>query len=105
MSTLLVPNKRSKARLAGEEHAVGVAAGASTAADSFLFEFVEISDGGGLDLASFAAMPDQASSSQWATRGVSNALLDMVREVALVAAGGDADAARLVSKGEWDSCP
>ncbi len=88
--------------MAGEEHAVGYAAGASTALDSLLLEFVEIPDGVDLDVASFAAMPDQASASQWATRGVSNALLDMVREVALLAAGGDADAARLVSKGEWN---
>ncbi len=90
------------ARLASEEHAVGGAGGARAAADPVLLEFVEIPDGVDLDLASFAAMPDQASASQWATRGVSNALLDLVRDVALLAAGGDADAARLVSKGEWN---
>ena len=36
-------------------------------------------------------------------RGVSHAYLDAVRDIALFAAGGDPDAARTVSKGEWDA--
>jgi hypothetical protein len=90
------------ARLAGEEHAVGGAAGANAAADSLWIDVVEIPDGVDLDLASFAAMPDQAAADLSYTRGISNALLDMVRDIALLAADGDADAARFVSKGGWN---
>jgi hypothetical protein len=54
-----------------------------------------------VDRDTFAVMPDQPSP-RFPARGVSHAMLDAVRDVALVAAGGDADAARLVSKGEWD---
>lgn len=50
---------------------------------------------------SFGPMPAQASS-RFPARGVSHVMLDAVRDVALCAAGGDADAARLVSKAEWD---
>ena len=88
--------------MAGEEHAVGGAAGASAVAEPASDDAVEILDGVDLDLASFAAMSDRASASQWATRGVSHALLDMVRDVALLATGGDADAARFVSKPQWN---
>ncbi len=43
------------------------------------------------------------SASQRRGRGVSHAYLDAVRQIALFAAGGDVDAAHLVSKGEWDA--
>ena len=52
---------------------------------------------------SFAGVPAQAPSSRLPARGVSHAFLDAVREVALVAAEGDIDAARSVSKSRWES--
>ena len=66
-------------------------------------ELTQISPAAALDRDSFGGMPDQASPSLRQTRGVSNALLDAARDVALAAAGGDVDAARLVSKGAWDA--
>ena len=62
---------------------------------------MEILAGDDLRLLTVVEVPDQAPSPA-RPRGVSNAVLDAVREVALVAAEGDMDAARLVSKRKWN---
>jgi hypothetical protein len=63
---------------------------------------VEISGVDAPDGRSLVAMPVDARSAP-RVRGVSNAVLDAVRDVALVAAGGDVDAARSVSKEAWNA--
>ena len=78
-----------------------LAQNAQSAAGLAREELVEILAGDDLRLLTVIGVPDQASSPA-RPRGVSNALLDAVREVALVAAEGDIDAARLVSKAKWN---
>jgi hypothetical protein len=67
-----------------------------------VIEVVEISAIPSPMLDTFDEMPAQAAPGIPA-RGVSHALFDAVREVALVAAVGDLDAARLVSKSRWNA--
>jgi hypothetical protein len=66
-----------------------------------VFEAVEIPAVIDLAVDTLDRMPAQASA-RIPARGVSHALFDAVREVALVAAAGDVDAARLVSKASWN---
>jgi hypothetical protein len=101
MSTaILVSNKRSLKELLTAQLAVDDAQLGPDGLDAVI-DFVEIQGPTWVDRGSFAGMPDQTSSG-FPARGVSHAMLDAVRDVALYAAGGDVDAARLVSKGEWD---
>lgn len=64
---------------------------------------MEIGDGTGDGVAFLLDMSAHAQSVPGIPgRGVTNATLDAIRRVALVAAGGDVDAARLVSKPAWN---
>jgi hypothetical protein len=66
-------------------------------------DLAEILAGDALAVATFVGMPSEASCPELRGGGVSNAVLDAVRKVALVGADGDADAARVLSKREWDA--
>jgi len=65
-------------------------------------DFVEIPAEGDSGVGMVESMATESASSLRG-RGVSHAYLDAVRDVALFAAGGDIDAAHMVSKGEWDA--
>jgi hypothetical protein len=97
MSTsLLVRTRVPIAHLLTEEQAPGLLPAGLEAA----IEDMEIPGPIWVDRDTFAEVPAQASS-RFPARGVSHAMLDAVRDVALYAASGNAAAALSASKDEW----